>query len=251
MARMLASVTDEHEARLVVSLGADIVDAKDPGAGALGALPFARVEAIRAALPAHVPVSATVGDPSDDVEAIASAAIRMADTGIEIVKVGLSMRYAPEANLARLGTLDLGGAQLVGVLLADHGIDPALIAHAAAAGCVGLMLDTAAKGQGALSDIVPAEQLAAFVAAVQAAGMFAGLAGSLRVNHVAPLIALGPDVLGFRGGLCRAGDRTGALDAEAIAAVRQAVSVCSAARDDACRVPMPDAMAPAQTEGLI
>lgn len=251
MARMLASVTDEQEAELVVSLGADIVDAKDPGTGALGALPFARVAAIRAALPVSVPVSATVGDPSDDVEAMAAAAIQMADTGIEIVKVGLSVRHAPEANLARLGTLDLGAAQLVGVLLADHGVDIGLVERAAAAGCAGLMLDTAAKGQGSLIDVVAADQLAAFVAAVQAAGMFAGLAGSLRVHHVQSLIALRPDVLGFRGGLCRAGDRTGALDKDAIVAVRQAVSVCSAARSDACRVPMPGAMAPAQTEGLI
>jgi len=52
-ARMLASVTDEREAELVAALGADIVDAKDPAAGALGALPHATVSAIRARTPAR------------------------------------------------------------------------------------------------------------------------------------------------------------------------------------------------------
>jgi len=250
MARMLASVTDEREARLVATLGADIVDAKDPGAGALGALPLARVAAIRAALPAEVPVSATVGDPTDDVEAVAAAAVSMADTGIEIVKVGLSLDCAAERTLARLGTLDLGGAQLVGVLLADRGIDLGLIAHARDAGLSGLMLDTADKRRGALPDIVSADELARFVAAVHDAGLFAGLAGSLRVRHVPALLALEPDVLGFRGGLCCEGVRTGQLDAEAFGAVRRAIPVCNAARGDTCRAPLPDAMAPRQTEGV-
>lgn len=250
MARMLASVTDEREARLVATLGADVVDAKDPGAGALGALPLARVKAIRAAVPAEVPVSATVGDPTDDVEAVAAAAVSMADTGIEIVKVGLSLDCAAERTLARLGTLDLGGAQLVGVLLADRGIDLDLIAHARDAGLSGLMLDTADKRRGALPDIVSADELSRFVAAVRAAGLFAGLAGSLRVRHVPQLLALQPDVIGFRGGLCREGERTGELDAGAIEAVRRAIPMCDAAIGDACPVAAPGAMAPHQTEDV-
>ncbi|HWK37622.1 MAG TPA: (5-formylfuran-3-yl)methyl phosphate synthase [Hyphomicrobium sp.] len=250
MARMLASVTDEREARLVATLGADIVDAKDPGAGALGALPLARVKAIRAAVPAEVPVSATVGDPTDDVEAVAAAAVSMADTGIEIVKVGLSLDCAAERTLARLGTLDLGGAQLVGVLLADRGIDLDLIAHARDAGLSGLMLDTADKRRGALPDIVSADELSRFIAAVRAAGLFAGLAGSLRVRHVPQLLALQPDVIGFRGGLCREGERTGELDADAIEAVRRAIPMCDAAIGDACPVAAPGAMAPHQTEDV-
>jgi len=250
MARMLASVTDEREARLVTTLGADIVDAKDPGAGALGALPFARVAAIRAALPADVPVSATVGDPTDDIEAIAAAAVSMADTGIEIVKVGLSIDCEAERTLARLGTLDLGGAQLVGVLLADRGIDLGLVAHARDAGLSGLMLDTADKSRGALPDIVSAEELVRFIAAVRKAGLFVGLAGSLRVRHVPQLLALQPDVLGFRGGLCREGERKGELDAGAIEAVRLAIKVCNAASGEACRPLLPGAMAPHQTEDV-
>ena len=245
-ARMLASVTDEREAELVAALGADIVDAKDPAAGALGALPHATVSAIRARTPARVPVSATIGDPSNDLEATAIAVQRMAETGVDIVKVGFGA--AAGRTIDRLGRLDLGAVRLVGVLLADEGIDFDLIDVAHAAGFAGLMLDTADKRRGSLPDIVSAEVMGRFVATVRRAGMFAGLAGSLRAEQVPSLLQLAPDVLGFRGGLCRHGDRTGGIDAEAVSAVRRLIPVCDAALSAACRVPAPDAMAPRQTE---
>jgi uncharacterized protein (UPF0264 family) len=246
-ARMLASVTDEREAELVAALGADIVDAKNPVAGALGALPHATVSAIRARVPVAIPVSATIGDPSNDVEVTAVAVRRMAETGADIVKVGLGAAAA--RTIARLALLDLGGVRLVGVLLADEGIDFDLIDLAQNAGFAGLMLDTADKRRGSLPEIVSAETMGRFVATVRRAGMFAGLAGSLRAEHVPSLLQLAPDVLGFRGGLCRRGDRTGGIDAESVGAVRRAIPVCDAARSAACRGPALDAMAPRQTEG--
>ncbi len=245
-ARMLASVTDEREAELVAALGADIVDAKDPVGGALGALPPATVSAIRARVLARVPVSATIGDPSNDIEATANAVLRMAETGADIVKVGFGT--AAVRTIDRLGRLDLGAARLVGVVLADEGIDFGLINVAHAAGFAGLMLDTADKRRGSLPEIVSAEVMGRFVATVRAAGMFAGLAGSLRAEHAPSLLQLAPDVLGFRGGLCRHGDRTGGIDADAVSAVRRVIPVYDAAPSAACRVPAPDAMAPRQTE---
>jgi (5-formylfuran-3-yl)methyl phosphate synthase len=247
---MLASVTDEREGRLVAALGADIVDAKNPVAGALGALPPATVAAIRAGVPPHVPVSATIGDPSDDVEATVTAVLRMAEAGADIVKIGLNKKAGAERTLERLASLELGDVRLVGVLLADQGIDLAVVGLAGAAGFAGLMLDTGDKRRGALPDIVPAETMAGFVGAVHAARMFAGLAGSLQAAHVARLLPLGPDVLGFRGGLCRQGERTATIEAEAVRGVRRVIPVCDAARTDACRLPRPNAMAPRQTEDV-
>lgn len=245
---MLASVTNEREARLVAALGADIIDAKNPVAGALGALPHMTVGAIRAAVPEHVPVSATVGDPVDDPEAVARAVLAMAQAGADIVKVGL--RPGDERVLERLAALSLGRVRLVGVLIADTGVALDLIEPAGAAGFAGLMLDTADKRRGPLPGIVPESALRRFVTAVHAAGMFAGLAGSLRAEHVPALLRASPDVLGFRGGLCRQGDRTGAVDAEAVRAVRSVIPVCDAARADACPAPLPGAMAPRQTEDV-
>lgn len=116
-ARLLASVTNDREARLVASLGADVIDAKNPSTGALGALPAATVTAIRAA-------------------------------------------------------------------------------------------------------------------------------------HVPQLLALSPDILGFRGGLCRQGERTSEIDAEAVRAVRRIIPVCDAAQGQACRPLLPGAMAPRQAKDV-
>jgi (5-formylfuran-3-yl)methyl phosphate synthase len=245
---MLASVVDEREARLVASLGADIVDAKNPSAGALGALPAGTVAAIRAAVPRRVPVSATIGDPVDDVPATIAAARGMAAAGADIVKVGLSKATGGAAIAEALGGLDLGGARLVGVLLAEEGVDLDIVDAAGAAGFAGLMLDTGDKRRGALPDILSIESLRRFVVAMHTAGMFAGLAGSLRAEHVTQLLSLGPDVLGFRGGLCREGERTSEIDADAVRAIRRIIPVCDAASADACRLPLAGGMARQQED---
>ena len=58
------------------------------------------------------------------------------------------------------------------------------------------------------------------MARVREAGLFAGLAGSLRATHVATFASLAPDVLGFRGALCKDGDREAPIDPAAILAVK-------------------------------
>jgi len=219
---LLASVTDVREALICVSSGADIIDAKNPAAGALGALRAERIRAIRTAVLPSVPVSATIGDPSDDGERIAQSVRLTAATGVDFVKIGFWPGAAFAETVSKLGRLPLKFARLVAVLLADRGVDLTLIAPLAEAGFAGVMLDTYDKRNGALPDLVPPSALRDFLGIVRARGMFAGLAGSLRVEHVPALVALAPDVLGFRGALCREGTRTAAVDAAAVRALREA-----------------------------
>jgi (5-formylfuran-3-yl)methyl phosphate synthase len=221
--RFLASVMNAHEARLCVALGADIIDAKDAAAGALGALAHVDVRAIRAVVPASVKVSATIGDPSDDPDTVVRDAQLMAATGVDYVKVGLAGAAASRVTLDRLRASMPAGVRLVGVLLADRGLDLGLVSDAQTAGFTGVMLDTADKRNGALSDLVGTGMLRTFVEAAHRVGLFAGFAGSLRASHVAGLAALGADVLGFRGGLCREHERAGIIDEDAVRAVRCAI----------------------------
>ena len=63
--RLLVSVRSPDEALLAARHGADLIDLKEPGAGALGGLPLATIRAIVAALRAEgvaLPTSATIGD---------------------------------------------------------------------------------------------------------------------------------------------------------------------------------------------
>jgi uncharacterized protein (UPF0264 family) len=220
--RLLASVTSEREAYLAASHGADIIDCKDPGSGALGALPVEIVAAIRRAVPKHIPVSATIGDLPPEPERVVAAARIMAATGIDIVKVGIfpggDAKADAQATVRRLGR-EIETA-LVAVMIADAPFDLALVDDLGEAGFAGVMLDTAAKDGRTLLDHQDADTLVRFVARARDAGLFAGLAGSLRATQIAGLLALGPDILGFRGALCRESDRRSALDAAALAVVR-------------------------------
>jgi len=230
----LASVTSEAEAQTCVALGADIIDAKNPATGALGALPGAQVRAICDSVRAHTPVSATIGDLPADPERVADAVRRTAGLGVDIVKIGFWPGGAVHPTLQRLRNLELGDARLVGVLLADHGVDMHLIHLMAEAGFVGVMLDTADKASGALPDMLPSSVLAQFIDTAHGYGIFAGLAGSLRVRHVPELVELGPDLLGFRGGLCRDGQRSNVIDADEVGRVRSAIPLAELTSEPFC-----------------
>jgi len=225
---LLASVRSVEEAVLAHAAGADIIDCKEPGRGALGALSAATVKEVRARLPSRVPVSATIGDLPSDPDTVASAVVATARSKIEFVKVGFFGAGDALATIGRLGRLDLGASRLVGVLIADRDRD---LAHARAlapamaeAGFAGVMLDTSDKAAPALPDLVNGADLAAFVALGHGLGMRVGLAGALRFRHIPGLLALRPDILGFRGALCHMEERRGALDPTALQRVRAAMT---------------------------
>lgn len=228
--RLLASVRNTEEARLAAALGADVIDLKEPRHGALGAVARDEQRAILAALGEARPVvSATVGDLPLEAAPLAAALRATAATSVDIVKFGVFARGdEAAAGLRALGrALRDGTPTLVAVLPADRlgGIGEILdLARRAVGDCnvAGVMLDTAAKARGSLPELLAPRDLARFVAEVHAAGRFAGLAGSLRAEHVEALAETGADLLGFRGALC-AGDRSAALDPAAFRAVRERI----------------------------
>lgn len=229
--RLLVSVRDGAEARLAAAAGADLVDAKDPERGALGGLTPQAVRAIRAGLAPGIVTSAVAGDEGgqergqacgeDPVAAVAA----MAETGVDWVKVAVGA--AEGRPLAAMAAAAPG--RLIGVLFAEEGLAeagaaPARVARLAAAGFAGAMIDTRGKAGRRLGDLLSPAMLTEFVASCRAHRLMSGLAGSLAVADIPALAALRPDYLGFRGGLCREGDRRQGLDAgrvaEAVAALR-------------------------------
>jgi uncharacterized protein (UPF0264 family) len=219
MTRLLASVRSAEEADVVLAAGADIVDLKDPANGALGAVAPDIAKACVARVAGLASVSATVGDLPMAPGVVSHAVAGMAACGVDDVKLGVMPGGAPDACFADLRRLGLR-AGLILVFFADAmpSFDP--VEAALAAGARGLMLDTASKEQGALPDHMSLPTIARFVEAGRAAGLMVGLAGALRARHVADLLALQPDVLGFRGALCRDGRRGQALDPVACRRIR-------------------------------
>jgi len=219
MTLLLASVRDAVEAEIAVGAGADIVDLKDPGQGALGALDLDLIDACIRAVGGRVPVSATVGDLPLEEKTVSAAVLATAARGVDYVKLGLF----PDGDAARClnGLAGLAAKiRLVVVLFADALPEIDAVELAARTGASGIMFDTLGKSGAALPDLISRARLADFVAAARARGMTVGLAGSLKARHVPDLLALGPDLLGFRGALCRGGERDKSLDKARLAAVR-------------------------------
>jgi uncharacterized protein (UPF0264 family) len=212
-------VADLEEAETALALGAEVLDLKDPRAGALGAWEPERLSMAVARFGGRVPLSATTGDLPMEPAILREAAERVAASGVDVVKIGFFTNAGRSEVSDALRPLAARGVRLVAVLMADRDPDLADLAPFARAGFLGVMLDTADKRAGGLRRHRDDARLARFVADAHAFGLLCGLAGSLRPTDIAPLVRLGPDYLGFRGALC-AGERTDRLDPEAFRRVR-------------------------------
>jgi uncharacterized protein (UPF0264 family) len=217
MTALLASVRSHDEAFDAARAGADLIDLKEPNAGALGGLSIGDIARIVRELRARYPVkpiSATIGDlPPEALDEIAARVIDVSDTGVDYVKVGVTPGPAARRCLEQLANLP---AAVVPVLLCDGGMEGELVAHAASLGFVGVMFDTSTKDGSTLFDHVDSDSLARWLRLVRQQGAMCGLAGSLGLAQLEQIRALAPDVAGFRTALCVDGRRS-RLDPQRVA----------------------------------
>jgi (5-formylfuran-3-yl)methyl phosphate synthase len=116
--RLLVSVTSAEEASAALAGGADIIDAKNPLAGALGAVPVEVLREIHAMVAGARLVTAAIGDATDET-AIERAAWTFAAAGAALVKVG----FAGITSASRIEALI--GAAVRGVSASDGTWGPA------------------------------------------------------------------------------------------------------------------------------
>ena len=229
--RLLISVADAAEARLALEGDADIVDVKDPARGSLGAADAAVLHEIVDVLGAARPISAALGDAADE-RAVESAARAAAASRLAYVKVG----FAGVADVARVESLIAAAVSGVRSVSASSGVVAVAYADAARvdsaspeqvieaaerARAVGVLLDTARKGGGALFDLMDQVMVGRWVRLAHEAALTAALAGSLTAADLASARALGADIAGVRGAACEGG-RTGRVSRERVAALVRA-----------------------------
>ena len=252
--KLLVSVVDAGEARTAAAAGADIVDVKNPDEGSLGAPSPAVIAAVRAAVPAELPVSAAIGDMPNLPGTAALAALGAARSGAAFVKVGLwgvatedeavallravrdavpgtavvAAAYADARRVAFDGAPGAADAQRVAFDAArdQRGsrapLAPELLPRVASAAGVGVcLLDTAVKdGRGLLEWLSP-EALAALVAEAHGADLQVALAGALRAEDLPVVRETGADIAGVRSAVCAGGRRSSPLDGALVAAMRE------------------------------
>jgi len=222
MTKWLASVQSLDEAQALTACLPDILDLKNPGSGALGALPHATVSAVVKWLAGRCLSSATVGDLPMETETIADALKAMAETGVDYVKVGL---FADPFLTKCLNGLAPFIAEMktpvIAVLFADEEVDLAVLPLIQQAGFSGVMVDTATKNGQSLLNHWTENRLSDFISRARQLNLLCGLAGSLRIEDIDTLEPLGADYLGFRSALCDQQQRTRGLQASQARCVQQ------------------------------
>jgi uncharacterized protein (UPF0264 family) len=225
--RLLVSVTSAAEACAALAGGADVIDAKDPGRGALGAVSLEAFHQILTAVAGARVVTAALGD-ADDEATIDRDARTFTTAGAALVKVG----FAGVSDAGRVQALTAaavrgakaGNGGVVAVAYADAAraasLAPcAVVAAAARAGAAGLLIDTAEKGGAGLRALVARDVLAAWVSEAQAAGLLVALAGQLTADDLPFARHAGADIAGVRGAACDGG-RTGRVSADKVRMLR-------------------------------
>jgi hypothetical protein len=228
--RLLVSVTDSHEAKVVVEAGVDIVDVKNPAEGSLGAPAPGVIERVREVVPPERPVGAAIGDLPNLPGTAALAALGAARSGAAYVKVGLwgTSTMAEAVALLRAvreavggGAVVIAGAYADAERVSGGSLAPgAVVAAARRAGAGGCLLDTAVKDGRGLFEWLAPEAVAALVAEGHARGLEMALAGALRAEDLSVVRTTGADIAGVRAAACRDGRRTAPLDAERIRRLR-------------------------------
>jgi uncharacterized protein (UPF0264 family) len=230
--RLLVSVRSAAEARAAAAHGADIVDAKEPEAGPLGAVAPEVLAAILHALPGDMPLGVALGDIRGPDELVAALERRPlpARAGAVFLKLGFAGvadtdRVEELLRLAVTRADELGPpVMVVAAAYADfqRAGSPSpdeVLAAAISAEAAGVLLDTWAKDGLTLLHHRSTDELRTWIARARAAGLLAAVAGSLGAEAIAAVQAAEPDIIGVRGAACRGG-RTGTLDPKRLRKLR-------------------------------
>ena len=231
--QLLVSVRSAAEVGPALGGGADIIDAKEPARGSLGAVSPATLGEILALVPPECPFSVALGDLASpqEVTTVFSSLDLPVRPGPTYLKLGVAGVRSPVMVARILATAvrtlaEQGSTALVvAVAYADAGragtLAPEFISSTAqSAGAAGVLLDTHIKdGIGLLGWLAPAA-LAAWVASARGQGLLTALAGGLTLEDLDTVCAAGAQVIGVRGAACEGG-RQGQVTAKRVRALRQ------------------------------
>lgn len=220
--RLLVSVRNADEALAALHGGADIIDIKEPAAGALGMASAATIADICHALAPHrVPVSAALGELATMSDAgVAGTA------GLPLAFAKLGLAAAPRDWRERAGRVFAGLPRVrpIAAAYADHALAGApsvsdVLEWAQSSGAAGLLIDTFTKDGRSLFDFQPPAEVVSLIERARAAGLMTALAGSLRGDSFEAAAELGADIIAVRGAACDGNDRSSRVVASRVHAL--------------------------------
>ena len=203
--KILTSIKSLSEIRLVLKKGVDVIDFKDPSNGSLGALTTKQISFFLKSIPSNQLTSSTIGD-IEDIKTIREKVVMLSKTNIDFIKIGFFFDYTKIKILKNLKKL-AKNKKIIAVLFADNKPNLNLIREIKKIQFDGILIDTKNKKNGNLRNYLSTKKLKNFIKVSKEQNLSIGLAGSLNIKDIDPLIRLKPDYLGFRGALCMAKKR--------------------------------------------
>jgi hypothetical protein len=227
MTRLLVSIRDAEEAALALAGGAGLLDAKEPRRGSLGSVAPQVWREILACAQGRVPVSAALGELSDDRRLLSGADL----AGARYAKLGLAgcrdLADWPARWAQALQDLP-AGVSPVAVVYADYQRCAApppesVIEQAPYCQCAAVLFDTWHKDGQDLIGCLDTARLRQLVADARRRGLLVVLGGSLSPATIPAVLPLEPDYIAVRGAACR-GTRSDRIDARRVRELAQLVS---------------------------
>jgi hypothetical protein len=228
--RLLVSVRSADEVEAALAGGADIIDAKEPKHGSLGAVPRRALASITQLVPSDCPLSIALGDVTSEPEverSISSLELptREAPTYLKLGFAAVSSPKVIEGLLraaVAAASEHRSAPKIIAVAYADSSAaEPAEIRGAALrSDCCGVLLDTCKKTGSDLFGSIAQGDLAHWIADLRTSGLLAAVAGGLSINEIGPVCTVLPDVIGVRGAACDGG-REGVVSSERVAGLRR------------------------------
>jgi (5-formylfuran-3-yl)methyl phosphate synthase len=230
--RLLVSVRSASEVGAVLAGGADIIDAKEPSHGSLGAVSRRTLASITQSVPPECPFSIALGDltTQSEIERSISSLELPAREAPTYLKLGFAAVAAPNVIEKLLRVAVAAAAEhrsapkVIAVAYADSPAagtaSPGEIHEAARlSDCSGVLLDTYGKTGSDLFSWITQADLAKWVSDLRTDGLLAAVAGGLGIHQVAQACVPLPDVIGVRGAACEGG-RDGTISSYRVAALR-------------------------------
>lgn len=229
--KLLVSVRTPLEAALAAQARVDIIDVKEPKAGALGMASVEVIESCLQQVQSINPLSQTslaCGEVIDwERSRTPAGEIRVAPEYLKLGLAGLGNDSNWEQRWLKTRTQISGcfdpstQPQWIAVVYADTALanSPApdeIIQAAASTGCVGLLFDTFSKQEGTFADWVSPDQLGGFLHQIHTAGLFCAVAGRLTEQSIIDLQKLPVDIFGVRSAVCHNGVREAEVSREKI-----------------------------------
>ncbi len=221
----LASVRSVEEAMVAHKNGVDIIDLKEPERGALGAVTPPVMREVVRKIDSERLISATVGDLPCEPRLVAEKVREVAETGIDLIKVGLFEPFHEQLEDMLWAISRESTKGVIIVAFADRYPGDEIIDLVADTGLAGIMLDTAGKSLGSLCEIMTDQQIKRFISRAKEHNLITGLAGSLTKADIPSLLQYKPDYLGFRGALCQGNQRKTDLDERLVQEIRELIQL--------------------------